>query len=328
MDMVDQDELEQMRPNQVIDRLMILVQDNEERGHNLYQLLQAMSRFLPLMPPVPNLGSLALRRSGQLQARENIRLDFLKQVETLFQDFLADYIEESERDEIWETAVTEIDEAFAQFNIQSLSLKNAAGQQKRFQRTVNDTLRELLLDSLSALSGEQLIDALTEYVQNQRNKWRERIGEEEFHAFQRLLLLSAIDREWRDYLTAMDDLRREIGLEAVAQRDPKVQYKRRSYEMFADMRRNIQRDIADRFFRQLVSHQEFVRKQQADVQYQLKASDAGYQVVQRSNGRGQELRRDVPKVGRNDPCPCGSGKKFKQCHGLQGKKGKRISRRK
>ena len=323
MDMVDRDELERLRPNQVLDRLLLVVTDNEERGHNLYQLLQAMSRFLPLMPPVPNLGGLASRRSGQLQARENARLDFLQQVETLFEEFLADYIEPDERDEIWETAVSEINEAFAQFNIQSLSLKNATSQQKRFQRTVNDTLRELLLDSLSALSGAKLIEALTQYVQNQRDKARERIGEEEFHAFQRLLLLSAIDREWRDYLTAMDDLRREIGLEAVAQRDPKVQYKRRSYEMFADMRRNIQRDIADRFFRQLVSHQEFVRKQQANVQYQLKASDAGYQVIQRDSGRGVELRRDTPKVGRNDPCPCGSGKKYKQCHGLQGKKSKR-----
>jgi preprotein translocase subunit SecA len=88
----------------------------------------------------------------------------------------------------------------------------------------------------------------------------------------------------------MDDLRREIGLEAVAQRDPKVQYKRRSYEMFADMRRNIQRDIADRFFRQLAAHQDFVRRQQADVQYQLKASDAGYQVVQRDSGRGKKYK--------------------------------------
>jgi preprotein translocase subunit SecA len=325
---MDREELEQLRPNQIVDRLMTLVYDNEERGHNLYQLLQAMSRFLPLMPPVPNLGSLASRRSGQLQARENARQDFLKQVETLFEEFLADYIEEDEREEIWETAVHDINEAFAQFNVQSLSLKTAPAQQKRFQRAVNDTLRELLLDSLSALSGEQLIEALTEYVQKQRDKWRERIGLEEFHAFQRLLLLSAIDREWRDYLTAMDDLRREIGLEAVAQRDPKVQYKRRSYEMFADMRRNIQRDIADRFFRQLVAHQDFIQRQQAEVQYQMKASDAGYQVVQRESGRGVELRRDVPKVGRNDPCPCGSGKKFKQCHGLQGKKGKKISRRK
>jgi preprotein translocase subunit SecA len=325
---MDREELEQLRPNQIVDRLMTLVYDNEERGHNLYQLLQAMSRFLPLMPPVPNLGSLASRRSGQLQARENARQDFLKQVEMLFQEFLADYIEEDEREEIWETAVAEINEAFAQFNVQSLSLKTAPAQQKRFQRAVNDTLRELLLDSLSALSGEQLIEALTEYVQKQRDKWRERIGPEEFHAFQRLLLLSAIDREWRDYLTAMDDLRREIGLEAVAQRDPKVQYKRRSYEMFADMRRNIQRDIADRFFRQLAAHQDFIQRQQAEVQYQMKASDAGYQVVQRESGRGVELRRDVPKVGRNDPCPCGSGKKYKQCHGLQGKKGKRLSRRK
>jgi preprotein translocase subunit SecA len=58
----------------------------------------------------------------------------------------------------------------------------------------------------------------------------------EYQNFQRLLLLDAIDREWRDYLTAVDDLRREVGLEAVGQRDPKVQYKIRSAEMFANMR--------------------------------------------------------------------------------------------
>ena len=62
------------------------------------------------------------------------------------------------------------------------------------------------------------------------------------------MLLNAIDREWRDYLTAADDLRREIGLEAVGQRDPKVQYKIRSAQMFQDMRGNIEKDIADRFF--------------------------------------------------------------------------------
>jgi preprotein translocase subunit SecA len=128
------------------------------------------------------------------------------------------------------------------------------------------------------------------------------------------LLLDAIDREWRDYLTAMDDLRREIGLEAVGQRDPKVQYKIRSAEMFADMRHNIEKNVVNRFFHQIATHQAFIQQQEADVAYQLQAREAGYQVVQREKGKGVELRRDMPKVGRNDLCPCGSGKKYKNCH--------------
>jgi preprotein translocase subunit SecA len=171
----------------------------------------------------------------------------------------------------------------------------------------------LLLESLSALDGEQLVTALNEYVQKQRQEWRKRIGEEEYTNFRRLLMLSAIDREWRDYLTAMDDLRREIGLSAIAQRDPKVEYKRRSYEMFRDMRRNIERDMVDRFFRQIIAHQAFIQQQEAEVAYQTNAQEAGYEVVRRGDGRSQ-LKRATAKVGRNDLCPCGSGKKYKNCH--------------
>ena len=155
--------------------------------------------------------------------------------------------------------------------------------------------------------------ALEAYINRQQEKWQQHIGFEEYENFQRLLLLDSIDREWRDYLTAMDDLRREIGLEAVGQRDPKVQYKIRSAQMFQDMRNNINKNIVERFFHQVAHHQRFVQQQQAEVAYHEQARDAGFQVVKRK-GKGVELRRDMPKVGRNDPCPCGSGKKYKHCH--------------
>ncbi len=130
--------------------------------------------------------------------------------------------------------------------------------------------------------------------------------------------MQAIDREWRDYLTAMDDLRREIGLQAFGQRDPKIEYKKRSFEMFGDMRKNIDRDIADRFFREISGHQAFVQQQQQEVAYKVQSQDAGYQTVKREKGKGTELRKDSPDVGRNDLCPCGSGKKYKNCHGRPG----------
>lgn len=311
---LDREELERLQGNRLADRLMSLAYENEEEGINLYQLLQAMGRFLPLLPLVPNLGSLTARRSGQLQARDNARRDYIAQVEMLFQEFLAAHIEAEKRAEIWETAVSEIDQAFTQFKIEGLSTKNATAQQFRFRAHAEEAVRDLLLESLSTLESDALIVALNEYVKKQQEKWREQIGTDEYRVFQRQLLLAATDREWRDYLTAMDDLRREVGLEAVGQRDPKVEYKRRSYAMFADMRHNIEKEIADRFFRQVAGHQEFVRKQQAEQAYQIQAQDAGYQVVKRTQGKGVELRRDAPKVGRNDPCPCGSGKKYKHCH--------------
>ncbi|MCA9971224.1 MAG: SEC-C domain-containing protein, partial [Anaerolineales bacterium] len=311
---LDREELEALRSDRLTDRFMRLAYENEENGTNLYQLLQAMGRFLPLLPPVPNLASLAGRKSGQLQARDSARRDYLAHVETLFNDLLAEHIDADRRDKIWREAEAEIDRAFQQFKVEGLSTRNAAGLQLRFRRQAEDAVRELLLESLAALDGDALVVALNDYVQTQQDKWRAQIGDEEYERFQRHLLLSAIDREWRDYLTAMDDLRREIGLEAIGQRDPKVEYKRRSFEMFADMRHNIEKDVAARYFSQIAGHQAFIQKQQAEQAYQVQAQDAGYQVVQRSQGRGVELRRDVPKVGRNDPCPCGSGKKYKQCH--------------
>ncbi|MGH2537224.1 MAG: preprotein translocase subunit SecA [Candidatus Promineifilaceae bacterium] len=296
-------------------RLMALAHENLEQGINLYQFLQAVSRFIPLLPAVANLGAaLAGRRSGQLAARDNLRRDFLAQVEAVYNDFLAEHIEEGERGASWQRAAERISQAFANFSPETAASKNAEQHQTQFRAAVEEALRDLLAESLASLEGDQMAEALIDYVAKQRERWRAQIGEEEFKNFQRLLLLDAIDREWRDYLIAMDDLRREIGLEAIGQRDPKVEYKRRSFQMFADMRGNINRAVAENYFLRVASHQAFVRQQEAAAAYQAQLSQAGYQVVQKEKGKGSELRRDTPKVGRNDPCPCGSGKKYKHCH--------------
>lgn len=315
---LDRAALGELSGDRLRDELLTLAYENEEKGLNLQQLLQATGRFLPLLASVPNLASLASRRSGQQVARETARREYVSHVETFYNDFLAQHIDRSEREKIWQQTEERIELAFNQFSLEGLTTKNAESRQRRFRLALDAAVRDLLLTSLSTLESEQLVVALQEYVNKLQNRWREQIGEEEYQSFQRLLLLDAIDREWRDYLTAMDDLRRDVGLEAVGQRDPKVQYKIRSAEMFSNMRQNIDRDVVDRFFRQVASHQEYVRQQEAAVAYQLQAQEAGYQVVKREQGKGVELRRDAPKVGRNDPCPCGSGKKYKQCHGRKG----------
>ncbi len=312
---LDRSELIDSSADDIAEELMLLAHENLENGTNLYQFLQAAGRLIPLLPPVPNLGAiLSGKRSGYLQVKENVRLGFLTQVEEIYNDFLAEKIGDNKKEEIWSDASNRINSAFAQFNVEGLTKQAIQRQHISFRRQVDEALRQLLIDSLSALDNDQLAEALMSYVNNQRKNWREGIGEEEYENFQRLLLLNAIDREWRDYLIAMDDLRREIGLEAIAQRDPKVEYKRRSFQMFADMRSNIDQTIADGFFRQVAGHQAFVQRQESVVAYQEQMSQAGYQMVKRDKGKGVELRRDTPKVGRNDPCPCGSGKKYKHCH--------------
>jgi preprotein translocase subunit SecA len=308
-------ELTDASAEDLVDELEILAQDNLDIGYNLYQFLQAVGRFIPLLPPIPNLGAnLSSRRSGQLQAREKIRQEFIAQVNSVYDEFLAEHITETEREVIWNRAAEQIKSAFDQFNVEGLSKQAIVRQQLSFKTKTDEAMKDLLLDSLSALDNDQLIEALAGYVEKQRGRWQEQIGEEEFQNFQRLLLLEAIDREWRDYLIAVDDLRREIGLEAFAQKDPKVEYKRRSYQMFAHMRNNIEHSVAEEYFRQLTRHQSYIQQQESVIKYQEQLSQAGYQVVKKQKGKGTELKRDAPKVGRNDPCPCGSGKKYKHCH--------------
>lgn len=312
---LDKAELQELNASKLSSQLSELIYENLDQGLNLYQFLQAAGRFIPMLPPVPNLGAiLGKRRSGLHQAKDSIKRDFETQLSYIYKNFLASHIEETEREKLWANAVQGLDGAFSEYNVEGLSVKAIQGQQVSFKQKVDETLRDLLVDSLAALDGEQMAESLNEYVGQQRSNWLDRIGEEEFQNFQRLLLLNSIDREWRDYLIAMDDLRREIGLEAFGQRDPKVEYKRRSYQMFADMRGNIDQSIAENYFRRIASHQAYIKQQEASQAFKTQLNQAGYQVVKKDRGRGVELRRDVPKVGRNDLCPCGSGKKYKHCH--------------
>ena len=312
---LDPDELVELRPDRLIDRLARLAHENLEDGTNLYQLLRATSRFIPLMPSVPNIAvQLANRRSGHLQAKENIKLEFVTGVRAVFDNFLSSFAEEADLETIWAEARAQIDRAFAEFNAERQSSEGLRRQQEQFRQTVSAALNDLLQDSLSALPSDSLVEALQSYAASERAVWRERMGEDKYQRVQRLILLTAIDREWQDYLTAMDDLRREIRLESVAQRDPKVEYKRRSFQMFQNMRANIDEAVAQRYFVDLQNHQAVLAREETFAAAREQLSQAGYQVVQRQNGKGVELRRDAPKVGRNDPCPCGSGKKYKHCH--------------
>ena len=159
-------------------------------------------------------------------------------------------------------------------------------------------------------------------------------------SLERYIILNAIDRLWQEHLYAMDALREGVYLRGYAQKDPLIEYKTEAYEMFVELMANIKNEVLHNLFRSTSNLQAFENFLSTLPQFLLKeqapsAATATGPVPGRhgermpamsdqvsSNGDGSELkldlapvRRDTPKVGRNEPCPCGSGKKFKNCCG-------------
>ncbi len=129
------------------------------------------------------------------------------------------------------------------------------------------------------------------------------LGAGTLREIERSVVLSIIDNKWREHLAEMDYLRAGIGLRAMGQRDPLTEYQREAYEMFADLVGSVKRDAIRYLF-----HVQLV-EQQRQAQLQMAAAEREAQPVRR------QPRAAAEKVGRNAPCPCGSGKKYKRCHG-------------
>ncbi|WP_129629784.1 preprotein translocase subunit SecA [Candidatus Oscillochloris fontis] len=134
---------------------------------------------------------------------------------------------------------------------------------------------------------------------------------------ERRIMLAAIDRQWIDYLTAMDGLRQSINLQAYAQKNPLNEFKRESFTMFEQLKDLITRDIVYNVMHTSFEYEKYLRQLAAEQEQRLAtAQRAGgsseEQAEQATQSKAQ--RKQVRMPGRNDPCPCGSGKKFKQCH--------------
>ncbi len=132
-----------------------------------------------------------------------------------------------------------------------------------------------------------------------------------FNDFERYILLQSCDHHWKEHLLAMDHLKEGIGLRGYAQKDPLVEYKREGYNFFLHMLELIKRDVVLKCFYVQIKEKEEVESLEA--QRNLEAHTA----VASQNGQGGKMTPVVnkKKVGRNDPCPCGSGLKYKKCHG-------------
>jgi preprotein translocase subunit SecA len=147
-------------------------------------------------------------------------------------------------------------------------------------------------------------------------------------SLERYIILNAIDRLWQEHLYAMDALREGVYLRSYAQKDPLIEYKTEAYDMFVELMANIKNEVLHNLFRSTSNLQAFENFLSTLPQFLLRehapSSPTATGNVSDAVGESEDgevkldlgpVRREVPKVGRNEPCPCGSGKKFKNCCG-------------
>lgn len=150
----------------------------------------------------------------------------------------------------------------------------------------------------------------------------ELVGDERFHQFERNVMLQTLDNYWRDHLAALDHLRQGIHLRGYAQKNPKQEYKREAFELFEGLLDIVRREVTRILFTVQIRSAEEVEEvappvsEVHNVQYQHASYDEALgEAAEEEESLAHQPFVAGPKIGRNDPCPCGSGKKYKHCHG-------------
>jgi len=176
------------------------------------------------------------------------------------------------------------------------------------------------LEQDKKLDETGLRDRVLQSAQQQYQTKVDMVGAEGMHQYERIIMLGSLDQHWREHLAALDHLRQGIHLRGYAQKNPKQEYKREAFELFATMLEAIKRNVTQMLMNvQIRSEQdiEAVEAPQAPENVQYHHADYDEALAQPSAAKEEHhpFVRGGEKVGRNDPCPCGSGKKYKQCHG-------------
>ena len=154
------------------------------------------------------------------------------------------------------------------------------------------------------------------------------IGGETMRLLEKHVMLTVLDKSWKEHLARMDYLRQGIHLRGYAQKQPKQEYKTEAFELFSQMLENVKREVVTLLARVRIRSEEEIAAAEAEEraraeaqarQMQFQHAEAGGygadEEAEQVQAAARSLQREGPKVGRNDPCPCGSGRKFKHCHG-------------
>jgi preprotein translocase subunit SecA len=240
---------------------------------------------------------------NELMAVDDVSESVISMRESVLNDVISEYIPPNSIDEQWNIPglETALREEFA------LELDVSAWLEQ------DDELHE-----------ETLRQRIVESAQNEAVAKEEVVGAELMRHFEKAIMLQTLDTQWKEHLAQMDYLRQGIGLRGYAQKDPKQEFKRESFQLFTRMLESIKRDVISLISRVQIRDPEDVeaveeqRRQTAEVEYQHESAESmasDESAEEATVTADQPYTRDGEKVGRNDPCPCGSGKKFKQCCG-------------
>jgi preprotein translocase subunit SecA len=230
------------------------------------------------------------------------KVDTWEYVEEVLSDVVGQYVSEAIYPENWdmEALSAEVNRFYpSRIDFQSLDVESLSSE-------------EIL---------EMVLDDARERLEERKGEWEERTAELEkrglirtdgidsFEVAERRTLLSIVDSRWREHLYDMENLRDGIGWRGLSQRDPLVEYKREGYDMFQEMEQGLREDYVTYIYR----IENVKLREEPEIQ-QLSYSGG----TEEPNPQPKSPRKVEHKVGRNDPCPCGSGKKYKRCHGSTG----------
>ena len=221
-----------------------------------------------------------------------------------------------ERREVLESEnMRELVESFIQESIENIIGVHTQGEQQDWNlKSIEDYVQANLLDEgvvtvadLEGKSPEEMISLIYDEVQKKYDAKEEELTPDRMREFEKVILLRSIDTKWIDHIDAMDQLRQGIHLRAYGQTDPLREYQKEGFAMFEDMVASIREDVSKYAMKAQIRNnleREEVAKGQA-VNPKEEAAPKKKQPV-----------RKAENIGRNDPCPCGSGKKYKNCHGV------------
>jgi preprotein translocase subunit SecA len=181
-----------------------------------------------------------------------------------------------------------------------------------------------LVEKADSINDEEIVQAVVEAAKAAFQVKLDMVGEDQFTPFMRMVLLQNLDSNWREHLAALDYLRQGIHLRGYAQKNPKQEYKREAFELFSTLIDTVKTEVTKVLLTVRVQTQE--QAAQAAQAIEQRAEVVGNVQYTHPNDDGSVSEESaplnlglgapgMPRVGRNDPCPCGSGKRFKECHG-------------
>lgn len=175
-------------------------------------------------------------------------------------------------------------------------------------------LNEFEKAGLNKNNSETLKKDLINFLLEKYDLYRNQKNKEQIQIAERWLILETIDKAWKQHMLNIDHLKEGINLRSWGQKNPLIEYKREAFAMFSDMLQSVRMEIVHHIFHMNLEHFD---SHQLEEKRERELAEINLIAGQDGEAEGKTVQREEDKIGRNDPCPCGSGKKYKKCHGAQ-----------